>query len=406
MEVSTIRVCGDEWMKVKLKDLGKISTGNTPSKKIPEFYDSKDIGFVKPDIISEFQIDYIENTTEYLAEAARNKARIVKKNAVFVTCIGSIGKIGIVKNKELAFNQQINAIEPNEKVLPKYLAYGIFANKRRLQTISNAPVVPIINKTQFGEFEIDIINDIKVQLKVVELLDKVSELIANRKEELIKLDELIQARFVEMFGNPFATSKWTVKKLKDISESMVDGSNVNPDYYEPEGEVLFLRIQNVWRNEFRLDDSVYIAQEINKNQYYDTSLRTGDLLITKIGRYYTKDSSLGRVSVYRGDDDCANYSNNIMRVRLDSSVNSEFVNVLLNLEDYQFFIKRTSKGGTDKRALSKSLIGSYPIILPPKELQDEFVGFVKRIDKSKSAIKKSLEKTQLLFDSLMQKYFG
>lgn len=244
------------------------------------------------------------------------------------------------------------------------------------------------------------------QNRIVKILDTVSGIIQLRKKELNQLDYLIQARFVEMFGNPFDTSKWTVKKLKDISESMVDGSNVNPDYYEPEGEVLFLRIQNVWRNEFRLDDSVYIAQEINKNQYYDTSLRTGDLLITKIGRYYTKDSSLGRVSVYRGDDDCANYSNNIMRVRLDSSVNSEFVNVLLNLEDYQFFIKRTSKGGTDKRALSKSLIGSYPIILPPKELQDEFVGFVKRIDKSKSAIKKSLEKTQLLFDSLMQKYFG
>ena len=123
-----------------------------------------------------------------------------------------------------------------------------------------------------------------------------------------------------MFGDPFDTQKWTVKKMKDISESMTDGSNVDPGYYEPEGEVLFLRIQNVWRNELKLEDSVYISQEINK-KYFDTSLRTGDLLITKIGRYYTKDSSLGRVSVYRGDDDHANYSNNIMRVRLDSAVN-------------------------------------------------------------------------------------
>ena len=194
-------------MKVKLKDLGKISTGNTPSKHISEFYNSEDIGFVKPDIISEQQIDYIENTTEYLAEAARNKARIVKKNAVFVTCIGSIGKIGIVKNKELAFNQQINAIEANEKVLPKYLAYGIFANKRRLQAISNAPVVPIISKTQFGEFEIDIINDTKEQLKVVKLLDKVSEVIAKRKEQLEKLNELIKSRL-----NKIAT-RWPVQAV-------------------------------------------------------------------------------------------------------------------------------------------------------------------------------------------------
>ena len=221
------------------------------------------------------------------------------------------------------------------------------------------------------------------QYEIVEILDKVSDVIQKRQDELSRLDNLIKARFVEMFGSPFDTNKWTVKELKDVSESMVDGSNVNPDYYEAKGEVLFLRIQNVWRNEFRLDDSVYITQEINQKYYYDTSLRTGDLLITKIGRYYTKDSSLGRVSVYRGEDDCANYSNNIMRVRLNNSMNSEFVNALLNLDDYQSFIKRTSKGGTDKRALSKSLIGSYPIIIPPRALQDEFVAFVEQVDKSK-----------------------
>ena len=66
-------------MRVKLKDLGVISTGNTPSKNVPEFYDSNDIGFVKPDIISDSQIDYIDVTQEYLSNSARNKARIVKK---------------------------------------------------------------------------------------------------------------------------------------------------------------------------------------------------------------------------------------------------------------------------------------------------------------------------------------
>ena len=115
---------------------------------------------------------------------------------------------------------------------------------------------------------------------------------------------------------------------------------------------------------------------------------------------------MGRVSVYRGEDDCANYSNNIMCVRLNNSVNSEFVNILLNLDDYQTYIKRTSKGGTDKRALSKSLIGSYPIIVPPKVLQEEFVTFVEQVDKSKVEVQKSLKEVQLLFDSLMQQYFG
>ena len=234
------------------------------------------------------------------------------------------------------------------------------------------------------------------QLCISNKLNTICRIIELRKQELQRLDELIKARFVEMFGNPFETSKWSVKKLNVITESMVDGSNVNPDYYEAEGEVLFLRIQNVWRNEFKLDDSVYISQEINHEQYYDTSLITGDLLITKIGRYYTKDSSLGRVAVYRGENDAANYSNNIMRVRLSDSMNSEFVNALLNLDDYQAFIKRTSKGGTDKRALSKSLIGSYPIIIPPKKLQDQFAAFVAEVDKSKLMFQKLHQKLNIL----------
>ena len=115
---------------------------------------------------------------------------------------------------------------------------------------------------------------------------------------------------------------------------------------------------------------------------------------------------MGRVSVYLGEDDHANYSNNIMRVRLNDSMNSEFVNVLLNLDEYQSYIKRTSKGGTDKRALSKSLIGSYPIVTPPRTLQDSFVDFVKQVDKSKAVVQKALDETQVLFDSLMQEYFG
>ena len=292
---------------------------------------------------------------------------------------------------------------PKENILPEYLNYVV--QYMHLEKYFSGATIPHIYFKDYKNEEFNCA-EIGEQREIVETLKKVEKIIDARRRELQALDDLVKARFVEMFGAPFDTTRWVIKELKDISESLVDGSNVNPDYYESTGEVLFLRIQNVWRNEFRLDDSVYITSDINKRQYLDTSLKKGDLLITKIGRYYTKDSSLGRVSVYLGEDDCANYSNNIMRVRLKDTLNSEFVNVLLNLDEYQSFIKKTSKGGTDKRALSKSLIGSYPIIIPPKDLQNDFVAFVKQVDKSKIVVQKALEKAQLLFDSLMQKYFG
>lgn len=136
-------------MKVMLKELGEIITGNTPSKKMGEFWNSEDICFVRPDIITDNGVNEIENSNEYISEEARKKARVVGKNSIFVTCIGSIGKIGITSDGEYAFNQQINAIIPNNKVQRRYLAYNLLFNKSKLVTIANAPVVPIINKSQF-----------------------------------------------------------------------------------------------------------------------------------------------------------------------------------------------------------------------------------------------------------------
>ena len=390
---------------VRLGDICDIVSGGTPSRSKIEYWQDGTIPWIK---IGNIKGKHVAEADEHITKAGLDgsSAKMLSKGTILYTIFATLGEVGIL-DIEACTNQAIAGIsirEPSE-IISDYLYYYLKSKKNYVNGIGRGVAQNNINMSILRDFSLPL-PTIGQQNEIVIILDKVSSVIALRQQQLSTLDNLIKARFVEMFGNPFDTLKWDVKELKEVSESMVDGSNVNPDFYESEGDVLFLRIQNVWRNEFRLDDSVYISKDINKEQYYDTSLKTGDLLITKIGRYYTKDSSLGRVSVYRGKDDCANYSNNIMCVRLNDSVNSEFVNVLLNLDDYQSFIKRTSKGGTDKRALSKSLIGSYPIIMPPKELQDEFVDFINQVNKSKAVVNKALNETQLLFDSLMQQYFG
>jgi len=390
-------------MKVKLGDIFEIGSGGTPSKSYPEYYGGN-IPWVKT---GDLKTTYLYNVEDFITEDGLNNsaAKMYEPDTVLIAMYGAtIGAASILKINACT-NQACAAFKPNDKVKPEYLYYFLRSKRKEFIKDGVGGAQPNISAGYLKKVSMEL-PELNEQNEIIDILNRVSNVIEMRKQALSKLDDLIKARFVEMFGDPFDTTKWPVKELKDISESMIDGSNVNPDYYESEGEVLFLRIQNVWRNEFRLDDSVYISQEVNRKHYYDTSLKTGDLLITKIGRYYTKDSSLGRVSLYRGKDDFANYSNNIMRIRLNDLVDSEFVNVLLNIDDYQSYIKRTSKGGTDKRALSKSLIGSYPVIIPPKCLQNEFVSFVAQVDKSKVAAQKALDEAQLLFDSLMQKYFG
>ena len=394
-------------MEVMMKELGEIITGNTPSKKTEAFWSSEDICFIKPDIIADDGINEIVDSNEYISENARKKARIVGKNSIFITCIGSIGKIGIASDGEYAFNQQINAIIPNDRVQPKYLAYNLLFNKPRFVAIANAPVVPIINKSQFGEFTVNIETDIDRQCEIVDVLDKFTQIIQQRNKEISALDELIKARFVEMFGDAVANPmNWPVKKLKDLSVQINSGNTPKggSENYVKDG-ITFFRSQNVWKDRLEMDDIAYIDVETHESMKR-SSLKHGDILMTKTGRINTENSSLGRAALYMGEDDMANVNGHVYFIRLKPEVNNKFVLRILVSPEYRDLIRRVCVGGIDKRQLNKEHIEDFPIICPPSDMIDEYVVFADQVNKSKVKVQKALEETQKLFDSLMQQYFG
>ena len=390
-------------MKLKISELGKVITGNTPSKKIKEFWDKDDVGFVKPDIISDEHIVKIksEDCNEFISNAAISKARIVPKNSIFVTCIGNIGKIGVA-TENLAFDQQINAIIPNENVNLDYLCYAIFANKTRLQDIANAPIVPLLNKSQFSEFELEFDMDINTQTRIVHELNTVSNIILKYKQELLLLDELVRARFVEMFGDPVLNEKsWRVIKLGELCSKICSGNTPKggSDNYTKEG-IMFFRSQNVWKNRLELDDIVYIDEATHKKMK-ETSLNYGDILITKTGRINTENSSLGRSALFLGKNDSANINGHVYLVRINSElVNRHFVLQILISPQYRDLIRRVCVGGIDKRQLNQNHIYDFPIIIPPLELQNQFASFVEEIDKSRLHEQLAVEYVKLLAKDL------
>ena len=139
-----------KYPKRQISDLGIVGTGNTPSMRVSEYYESEDIPFIKPGDIAESGVTIVSNAdTAYISESARKAARIMPYNTVMVTCIGTIGKVGIVQ-RESACNQQINYIIPNALINSMYLAQCLSFYKPVLEEMANAPVVPIINKTQFS----------------------------------------------------------------------------------------------------------------------------------------------------------------------------------------------------------------------------------------------------------------
>lgn len=171
---------------IRLKDIAQIVTGSTPSMAVKDYYKSKDIRFYKPsDLIND--INNLKDSDYWISEEARTVARIVPSNSILVSCIGTVGKIGIT-NTESTCNQQINAILPNEKFNHIYLAYNIATIKDKLQHIAKAPVVPIINKTTFGNIEIKFETNIELQNQFADFVKHIDKL--KFRETITKLKNL------------------------------------------------------------------------------------------------------------------------------------------------------------------------------------------------------------------------
>ena len=380
--------------KVKLGDLGKIITGNTPSKKLLEFYNSNDIPFIKPDDFKTTdEISTSKGNKNYISENARNNARIVPQNSVLVTCIGIIGKV-MISESELSFNQQINAIVPNELILSKYLAYLLLYNKPKLDFISNAPVVPIINKTQFSEFEVTFHEDIDVQEKIIQNLDNLDNQILKRRHQSKLLLNLVKSRFNEMFGDFYTTlfPKYRIGEKFELSSGSTP-SRDNKLYWDS-GTINWVKTTEVINKEITETE-----EKITKFALENTSLKlfpVNTILIAMYGQGQTR----GRSAILKVESTSNQACGAIFPNKIDNPV---FIWHQLMLRYSE--LRKLGRGGNQPN-LNGQLIKNFELIIPPLSLQNEFADFVAQVDKSQLAIQKSLEELETLKKSLMQEYFG
>ena len=379
-------------MKIMIKELGEIITGSTPSKKTEEFWNSDDICFVKPDIIPDNGVNIISESNEYISEDARKKARVVTKDAIFVTCIGSIGKIGIASDREFAFNQQINAIVTNKKVNSKYLAYNLLFNKPRLVAIANAPVVPIINKSQFGEFPVKIESDVNKQSEIVGGLERLSHIIERRTKELSALDTLIKARFVEMFGEGLVDDgRFPLLPISDIGR-VVSGATPktgNADYWEG---------NNIWITPAELAEKSFVIYD-SIRKITDEGVRSCAVNLLPIGTVILSSRApIGKVAIVGTPMYCNQGFKNIIP---NKKINSTYLYELLSMQTG--YLNSLGRGATFKE-ISKQIVENIKVKVPPMELQNEFADFVNQVDKSKFIDIINLLKILLFFKRGM--YYG
>lgn len=202
------------WGIIQIKDFGKVSTGNTPSRADKNNYSSNFIEWIKTDNIKEHEI-YLSKAEEFLSESGSKKGRIVDENAVLVACIaGSVQSIGRVSlaNRKIAFNQQINAIQPNEEIVhPLFLCYLIKNCRVYIQDKATNGMKRMLSKSNFEKIEM-INPPIELQNKFSSLIEEVETQKEQTKQALQKSEELFGSLLQKAFRGELVSSKEEQKR--------------------------------------------------------------------------------------------------------------------------------------------------------------------------------------------------
>ena len=329
-----------------------------------------------------------------------------EKPTILITCRGATcGTINVSKpfsyiNGNAMALDDLNEEEANIDYLAYYLKF------RKLNDVISGTAQPQITREGLQSLKIPL-PPLPEQKRIAQILDKADELRQKRQQSIEKLEELLQATFVDMFGDPVSNPKgWETKPLKNLALKVQSGNTPKggKENYLKEG-ITFFRSQNVWKNKIIYDDIAFIDEETHKKML-GSSLKHKDILMTKTGRINTENSSLGRAAIYLGEDDKANLNGHVYLIRLSEKVNPFFILSILTLPSYYEYIRSLCVGGIDKRQLNKEHIESFSIIYPPIELQDKFAKIKQNFEQQKQILIKQLEQQENLFQSLQQRAFN
>lgn len=252
--------------------------------------------------------------------------------------------------------------------------------------------------TMLAEFSIPL-PPLETQKLIAAQLDKCTALIAKHKQMLEKYDTLIKSRFIEMFGAPDQNPlNWEISNLGNFIENANNGMARRGN--DKNGKIV-LRLVELQRGFINYSDCNRIAIKTNEEKYL---LKNNDFLFARVNG---NPDNVGRCSYYKDIGEEVYHNDHIIRVHFDENrLNEYYLNTLLNSEYGKSEFKKYIKTSAGQYTIAQDGISSAQIPIPPIGLQDDFATFVQQIDKSKFAVQKSLEKTETLYKSLMQRYFA
>ena len=317
--------------------------------------------------------------------------------------VGMDGEFNIARWKcnGALLNQRVCKLSAKPGTNEEYIRFAMSKALKEIEQRTAFVTVKHLSAKELNKLELEV-PETSEQDKIADMLARLECIVEACQQELQKLDDLIKARFVELFGDPKLNNKgwkagivsdyYEVKGGKRIPKGMgyADGVTTHP----------YLRATDM-KNETILDEDIHYIDEEVYEHIKKYTVKGGDIYLTNVG------VNLGMAGVIPEKYDGANLTENAVKLvpKTEKVIDGVFLAHYINSPGIQGYInERKMSVGVPKLAIFR--IETMPLLLPPMDIQMQFIEFCKQVDKSKVAVQASLDQAQLLFDSLMQKYFG
>jgi len=385
-----------KWNYTKLGKICTIERGGSP-RPIDKFITDAPDGINWIKIGDTTDSMYITETAQKIRPEGMRKSRYVEPGEFLLSNSMSFGRPYILKIDGCIHDGWL-VLRDENNLFDKRFLYYYLSSPSTFQKLKNMAVGGVVNNlnSEMVRGLVVPVPEIEEQNQIGDTLDKISELISLRRQQIEKLDELVKARFVELFGHQSHNEKnMPYGKIDDVAEIYL-GLTHTPTYVED--GVKFISAKNTSCDYLDLSDVKYISREEFEKAPKGTKPQKGDVLFSRVG------SNLGHPVILDVDEElCTFVSLGFLRAK------GQVTNVYLKhwMRD-DFFAEQVEQKvvGGGQPNLNTGWLKEFKIIIPPMALQNEFASFVEQTDKSKSEIQKSLEKLEELKKSLMQKYFG
>ena len=390
----------NHWNYVALSDICTVERGGSP-RPIDDFITTESDGINWIKIGDTDESMYITKTAQKIKPEGMKKSRYVKPGDFLLSNSMSFGRPYILKIDGCIHDGWLVLRDENNMFDKEFLYYYLSApiTYEKFKSMAVGGVVNNLNSDMVRKIRVPLPSK-QEQRDIADSLDKITNLLFLRKQQLAKLDELVKARFVEMFGDPvYNEMHWETKRLIDICRTIVDCPHSTPHYTTKDTGYKCIRTSAVKKNKILWEKVECISKQEYEERIKRKRPEKGDVIYTREG------AILGIAAVIDRDYNVALGQRSMLLSPDIYKCTPCFLSMAMNFDS---FLGKALGGvsGSASPHINVGDIKALEIIAPPIEIQNQFSTFVEQIEQQKQTVQQSLEKLELMKKALMQEYFG